>query len=95
MIVAHMAQPLVWTDTAPVPSQRGDGVSLEVYDRRIPIYQVTLDFIRLNTRGDELDIQALFKFAADTDEAFFCSTRRSQPTLMNSIVRPTGFAIRL
>jgi hypothetical protein len=72
MVIKHMKQPLVWPDTSTkLPRQRGAGVSLEVYDRRIPIYRATLDFIRLNTRGAELEIQALFKFAADTDEALF------------------------
>jgi hypothetical protein len=72
MVIEHMKQPLVWPDaSATVPRQRGSGVSLAVYDRRIPIYRAALDFIRLNTRGVELEVQALFKFAEDTDEALF------------------------
>jgi hypothetical protein len=72
MLIEHMQQPLVWTDTATkLTRRRGAGISLEVYDRRVLIYRSALDFIRLNTRGDELEIQMLFKFAADTDEALF------------------------
>ena len=54
------------------PNQTGGtGVSLEVFDRRVPMYRATIDFLRVVIRGDELALQPIFKFASETDEALF------------------------
>ena len=51
-------------------SRRG-GTSLEVHDRRIPIYRKTNDFVRYILQGSGIDLNKLFEFARETDEALF------------------------
>jgi len=46
-------------------------VSIEVFDRRVPVYRATLVFLRVIIRGTELDLKPIFQFANDTDEALF------------------------
>lgn len=50
---------------------RGPGVSLEVFDRRVPTYRTTIAFIRNMLNGARHDIQQILRFAADTEEALF------------------------
>jgi hypothetical protein len=71
MLINYLASPRVWPDAAKTSGVLGPGVSLEVFDRRIPIYRTTLDFVRLVVQGGKLDLQPILKFAADTDEALF------------------------
>jgi hypothetical protein len=54
-------------------SRRGRtaGIVLEVYDRRIPIYKATVEFLRSVNADLRPDLQAVVKFGRDTDEALF------------------------
>lgn len=47
------------------------GVSLEAYDRRVPYYRTTREFVRNIIVEAKVELQQIFKFAADTDEALF------------------------
>ena len=70
MLYEHMASPSAWPDAGTSPT-RGAGVSLEVFDRRVPVYRDTIEFLRVVIRGSELSLESLFKFANQTDEALF------------------------
>lgn len=48
-----------------------DGVSLEVYDRRIPFYRATLQFVRDVVKDLSPEISLILKFGDDTQEALF------------------------
>lgn len=58
---------------ASIRRTRTRGVSLDVYDRRLPIYSRTMDFIRQMCQGpqDKDSQRDLFQFAADTELALF------------------------
>jgi len=66
-----------WPDARPKKqSKRGGrsgtvGVSLDVYDRRMPVYRTAMSFIRLVSGNLNPGIQDSLKFANDTDEALF------------------------
>ena len=62
--------PSPWPDAGPSPTG-GTGVSLEVFDRRVPMYRATIEFLRIVIRGDKLELQPIFAFASATDEALF------------------------
>ncbi len=47
------------------------GVSLEVYNRRLPIYHLTMQFVRDVLKDLKPELQLILKFVADTDEAVF------------------------
>jgi hypothetical protein len=47
------------------------GVGLDVYDRRIPIYRTTRQFVRDVCENLKPELQLILKFAWDTDEALF------------------------
>jgi len=47
------------------------GVGLDVYDRRLPIYQRTRQFIRDVAENLRPDLNVILRFAMDTDEALF------------------------
>ena len=70
-LLNYMASPDVWLDTVTTHSVPGPGVSLEVFDRRIPFYRKTMDFVRLVCRGGDLGLGPIMKFSADTDEVLF------------------------
>ena len=70
MLYAHMASPSAWPDAGPSPTG-GAGVSLEVFDRRVPMYRATIQFLRVVIRGDKLELDPIFAFASATDEALF------------------------
>jgi hypothetical protein len=67
------AQPGVWPDAVPDQrtKRRRGGISLEVHDRRIPVYRKTNDFVRDMLRGPDIELAKILQFAADTDEALF------------------------
>lgn len=46
-------------------------VTLDIYDRRLPTYRIARQFIRDVCENLKPELQQLFKFAADTDEALF------------------------
>ncbi len=50
---------------------RRAGVSLEVYDRRIPIYHKTIQFVRDVASDLRPEIKLILKFSSDTEEALF------------------------
>ena len=70
MLYAHMASPSAWPDAGHSPTG-GAGVSPEVFDRRVPMYRATIDFLRVVIRGDKLELGSIFTFASATDEALF------------------------
>lgn len=70
MLYEYMTSPFVWPD-ARSSHARAVGISLEVFDRRVPTYRATVEFVRAVLRGDRLSLDELFKFAASTDEAVF------------------------
>jgi hypothetical protein len=47
------------------------GVSLDVHDRRVPIYRTTMQFVRDVLTDLRPELKLIIKFAADTDEALF------------------------
>ena len=70
MLTEYLASPAVWPD-AGTHRTRGPGVSLEVFDRRTPIYRATIQFIQIVLKGHRIELQPIFQFASDTDEALF------------------------
>ena len=70
MLYEHMASPSAWPDAGPSRT-RGAGVSLEVFDRRVPTYRATIDFLRTVIKGTDLELEPIIKFTAATDEALF------------------------
>ncbi|HXG54890.1 MAG TPA: hypothetical protein VNJ03_05875 [Vicinamibacterales bacterium] len=70
MLYQHMASPIAWPDVGAAPT-RGMGVSIEVFDRRVPVYRSTLEFLREVIKGSKLDLEPILKFARETDEALF------------------------
>jgi hypothetical protein len=42
-----------------------------LYDRRLPIYRIAMQFFRLVQADYKPDLQEILKFARDTDEALF------------------------
>ena len=64
-----------WPDASP-PTQhfsqeRPTQISLELYDRRIKMYQFARDFIIDITRYAKVELQRALQFAADTEEVLF------------------------
>jgi hypothetical protein len=49
----------------------GLGVSLEVYDRRLPMYHTAMEFVRAVLKDLKPEIKQILEFAADTDQALF------------------------
>src|SRR5215469_7619288 len=47
------------------------GISLEVYDRRVPIYRTTIQFVRDVVNDAKPELALILRFAADTEEARF------------------------
>ena len=47
------------------------GTSLEVYERRLPIYRTTIQFIRDVVKDLNPELKAIFQFNTDTEEAMF------------------------
>jgi hypothetical protein len=55
----------------PIGKSAKEGVPLEVYDRRIPVYRKTRQFIRDVAENLRPDLKVILQFAWDTDEALF------------------------
>ena len=70
MLVQYLQSPGTWPD-ARQPKTKGPGVTLAVFDRRVPIYRATIAFIRAMVNGGRKDRKVPLQFAADTDEALF------------------------
>lgn len=68
----YLAFPQAWPD-APVHTRlaKTPGVSLEVFDRRVPVYRATIAFIRTLLKLHCIELKDMFEFAAATDEALF------------------------
>jgi hypothetical protein len=47
------------------------GVSLELYDRRLPMHKTTIQFLRTVLSDLRPDLREILKFAADTEECLF------------------------
>jgi hypothetical protein len=50
---------------------RGQGVALELHERRIPVYRVTVQFVQTVMKDLKPSLKDIFQFSADTDEAIF------------------------
>jgi hypothetical protein len=61
------------TETTTEPARQGNisGIGIDVYDRRIPMYRVAMQFVRDVCANLRPDIQLVLKFARETDEAQF------------------------
>lgn len=73
----YLAEPSSWPD-AGLPRHRpnrkdhaGKGVSLDVYNLRLPIYRTTVQFIRRVVKDLKPELQEVLKFASDTEDALF------------------------
>ena len=51
-------------------------IDLEVFDRRVAIYRIVRDFLQGITSSGEVDLDAIRKFARDTEEALFLFDER-------------------
>lgn len=47
------------------------GVSLDLYDRRVPTYHKTMQFVRDVLKDLRPELKLILQFAADTDQAIF------------------------
>lgn len=65
-----MTSPLVHR-AAKTRKRSKSGASLEVYERRLPIYQVTIQFIRDVVKDLNPELEVIFQFSTDTEEALF------------------------
>ncbi|MGE0592686.1 MAG: hypothetical protein AB7G23_10815 [Vicinamibacterales bacterium] len=70
MLYEHMATSLTWSDSGG-QTTRGPVISLELFDRRIPAYRATQAFLREAVNGRRLELDKIFEFARQTDEALF------------------------
>ena len=59
------------------------GVSLAVYERRLPIYKVTIEFIRYVVRDLQPGYPEIIKFGRDTEEALFLFDKEIASYLLN------------
>lgn len=72
-LYAMMGQPGPWQ----TPRRRKIGkshpidVSVEVFDRRVPTYRKSLEFVRTVVKDLKPRLQDIIQFASDTDEAVF------------------------
>lgn len=68
---------LLWASNHPTtnrqadPSSKRRRLSLEVYDRKIAIYRTTRDFLNVIDTHAAIDIDKVWAFGRDTDEALF------------------------
>jgi hypothetical protein len=64
-----------WLESKTTPRKRTDvkaeSISLELYDRRLPTYRTTTQFLRMVHTDYKPDLQEIMKFAHDTDETLF------------------------
>jgi hypothetical protein len=66
-------------------------MSLELYDRRIPMYRATIQFLRAVHKDLRPELQEIFRFAADADEALFLFDE----TIANYLAELVKRALRL
>src|SRR5260370_38544133 len=64
------------------------GVSVDVYDRRIPTYRVVVKFLRYVMQDMNPAYQDIFQFVADKDEALFLFDDRIADYLAQISKRP-------
>jgi hypothetical protein len=69
----HLKKEQPWTDThlRPIDRKRKGKTSLDVYNARLPIYKITVEFLRTVAKDLRPTIQDSLKFARDTEEALF------------------------
>ena len=67
-LLQYLDSPEAWQKKSRV---KATGISLELYDRRLPIYRMAMQFFRLVQADYKPDLQEILKFARDTDEALF------------------------
>lgn len=68
----YLAGPMPWPDAGISKGRlRSSGVSLRVFEQRLPTYRRTKEFLRYVNQIDGLKLQDLLQFAWDTDEAIF------------------------
>jgi hypothetical protein len=51
--------------------RKPQGISLEMFDRRVPAYRATISFINTVLKLNNIEIKDMYAFAAATDEALF------------------------
>ena len=72
LLYEYLASPQAWPDaTGPARARRASGVSLDIYDRRVPFYKTTIQFIRTVLNEQDLELREILQFATDTDEVLF------------------------
>ena len=72
LLYEYLASPQPWPDaTGPARARRASDVSLDIYDRRVPLYKTTTQFIRTVLNEQQLELQEILQFATDTDEVLF------------------------
>jgi hypothetical protein len=68
----YLASPQSWPDFgSPLRVRNVPGVSIEVFEKRVPVYRATVKFIRTVSQINNIKLSDLFEFAAQTDEALF------------------------
>ncbi|MGA9040786.1 MAG: hypothetical protein WB421_09645 [Terriglobales bacterium] len=71
----YLESPGAWLETRKPHRKRSkvkpERISLELYDRRLPVYRVAMQFLRVVHKDYQPDIPEILKFARDTDEALF------------------------
>ena len=75
----------------PGRQRRAWGVSLAVYERRLPIYKTSIQFIRSVVRDLSPDYPEIIKFGHDTEEALFLFDER----IANYLREISSQAVRL
>lgn len=72
----YLASGAPWPDASALPISASEGrpervVSLEIYDRRVPVYKRTIQFVQTVLKDLRPDLKDILSFASDTDEALF------------------------
>jgi hypothetical protein len=74
-LYSYLASSGAWTETKGTARTRRrartNGISLELYDRRVPMYRTTIQFLRAVLKDLRPDLQEILNFAGDADEALF------------------------
>ena len=70
LLYEHLASHMGWPDGT-AKRVKAPGVSLALFDRRVPVFRATIAFIREAVKGGRMDLKPLWAFAGATDEAVF------------------------
>jgi hypothetical protein len=68
----YLALSQSWPDFGAPPRVRNaPGVSIDVFEKRVPVYRATIKFIRTVLQINDIKLDDMFDFATQTDEALF------------------------